>query len=168
MRLLSGPDQARWGGRVRRPGRRAAGMAATAIGLILVAGCQLPGTGSSTDSGASASGTVVAASGVADAPLYIGTKDGLFSRAGLTVKVISNLSVQQEMSAPHSGRVNIVFADYANMFYAQEQPSSAHLLTMADGYDAGPSVMEILTCPAHQSCRRNTCPAGRSGPPRPS
>jgi len=57
------------------------------------------------------------------------------------------LSAQQEMSALHSGSANIVFADYADMFYAQEQTQSPHLLTVADGYDAGPSVMEILTLP---------------------
>ena len=83
MRLLSGPDQARWGGRAGRSGCRAAGVAAIAVGLILVAGC----TGSTAGSGPTASGTitVAAAPGVADAPLYIGIRDGLFSRAGLTV-----------------------------------------------------------------------------------
>jgi NitT/TauT family transport system substrate-binding protein len=125
------------------------GVAAIAIGLILVAGCQFPGTGSSADSGPTASGTitVAAAPGVADAPLYIGIKDGLFSRAGLTVKVVPASSAQQEVSALRSGRANIAFADYADMFYAQEQKPSPHLLTVADGYDAGPSVMEILTLP---------------------
>src|SRR5215470_4303285 len=148
MRLLAGHDQARWG-RAGRPVRYAAGVAATVTGLILVAGCQFPGTGSSAGSGATASGTitVAAAPGVADAPLYIGIKDGLFSRAGLTVKVVSNLSAQQQMSALRSGSANIVFADYADMFYAQEQKPSPHLLTVADGYDAGPNVMEILTLP---------------------
>ena len=137
MRLLPGPDQARWGGRAGRPVRRAAGMAATATGLILVAGCQVPGTGSS-GSGPTASGTitVAAAQGVADAPLYIGIRDGLFSRAGLHVKVVSNLSAQQQISALRSGRANIVFTDYADMFYAQELKPSPPLLTVADGYDA--------------------------------
>ena len=149
MRLLSAPDQARWGGRAGRPGHRAVGVAAIAIGLILVAGCQFPGTGSSADSGPTASGTitVAAAPGVADAPLYIGIRDGLFSRAGLTVKVVPASSAQQEVSALRSGSANIAFADYADMFYAQEQKPSPHLLTVADGYDAGPSVMEILTLP---------------------
>jgi NitT/TauT family transport system substrate-binding protein len=122
---------------------------AAATGLILVAGCQASGGGSSAGSGPTASGTitVAAAPGVADAPLYIGIRDGLFSRAGLNVKVVSNLSTPQEMSALHSGGANIVFADYADMFYAQEQKPSPRLLTVADGYDAGPSVMEILTLP---------------------
>ena len=149
MRLLSGPDQAPWGGRAGRSGRRAAGVAATAIGLILVAGCHVPGTGSSADSGPTASGTIIVAAspGVANAPLYIGIRDGLFSRAGLTVKVVPTSSAQQGVSALHSGSANIVFADYADMFYAQEQTPSPHLLTVADGYDAAPSVMEVLTMP---------------------
>ena len=33
------------------------------------------------------------------------------------------------------------------MFYAKELKPSPHLLAVADGYDAGPSVMEILTLP---------------------
>jgi len=147
MRLLAGPDQARWG--LGRPVRCAAGVAATVTGLILVAGCQFPGTGSSAGSGPTASGTitVAAAPGVANAPLYIGIRDGLFSRAGLTVKVVPASSPKQAVAALRSGSADIVFADYANMFYAQEQKPSPHLLTVADGYDAGPSVMEILTLP---------------------
>jgi len=153
MVLLSGPDQARSGGWAGRPGRRAASVAATAAGLILVAGCQAPGSGSSAGSGPTASGTVIvaAAPGVANAPLYIGLRDGLFSRAGLTVKVVSTSSVTQsvtqEVSALRKGSANIIFGDYANMFYAQEQKPSPHLFTVADGYDAGPNVMEILTLP---------------------
>jgi NitT/TauT family transport system substrate-binding protein len=127
--------------------RRAAGVAAAVTGLMLAAGCQASGTGSAAGPTASGTITVAAAPGVADAPLYIGIKDGLFSRAGLNVKVVSNLSTQQEMSALHGGGANIVFADYADMFYAQELKPSPHLLTVADGYDAGPSVMEILTLP---------------------
>jgi NitT/TauT family transport system substrate-binding protein len=148
MRLLAGPDQARWG-RAGRPVRCAAGVAATVTGLILVVGCQFPGTGSSAGSSPTASGTitVAAAPGVADAPLYIGIRDGLFSRAGLTVKLVSTSSPKQGVAALRGGSADIVFADYADMFYAQELKPSPHLLTVADGYDAGPSVMEILTLP---------------------
>jgi NitT/TauT family transport system substrate-binding protein len=149
MRLLFAADQARWGGRAGRPGRRAAGVAAAAAGLILVSGCHLPGTSSSAGSGPTASRTVTVAAppGVADAPLYIGIREGLFSKAGLTVKVVPRLSVKQAVSALRNGSTNIVFGDYADMFYAQEQEHSPHLLTVADGYDAQPNVMEILTLP---------------------
>lgn len=145
MRLVSAPDQAGWGGRAGRSGRRVAGAAAVAAGLILVAGC----FSSSAGSGPTASGTVTVAAppGVADAPLYIGLKDGLFSRAGLTVHVVSASSVPQEVASLRNGNADIAFGDYADMFYAQEQHPSPHLLAVADGYDAGPNVMEVLTLP---------------------
>jgi NitT/TauT family transport system substrate-binding protein len=182
MRLLAGPDQARRGGRAGRPVRCAAGAAVAATGLILVAGCQFPGTGSSAGSGPTASGTitVAAAPGVADAPLYIGIRDGLFSRAGLTVKVVAT-SPKQGVAALRNGSADIVFADYADMFYAQELKPSPHLLTVADGYDAGPGVMEILTLPGSSIVSPNDLagktigtdqpqlmpPTGRGGHPRP-
>jgi NitT/TauT family transport system substrate-binding protein len=149
MRLVSAPDQARWGGRAGRPGRRATGVAAAAAGLILVTGCHVPGFSSSNAAGPTASGTVtvVASPQVADAPLYIGLKDGLFSKAGLTVHVVSAATVPEEVAALRNGHADVAFGDYADMFYAQEQKPSPHLLAVADGYDAGPNVMEVLTLP---------------------
>jgi NitT/TauT family transport system substrate-binding protein len=149
MRPVSAPDQARWGGRTRRPGRRALSAAAAAAGLILVAGCQFPGFSSSAGDSPTASGTVtvVAPPEVADAPLYIGIRDGLFSRAGLTVKIVPSTSVPQEVAALRNHSADVAFGDYASMFYAQEQNPAPHLLTVADGYDAGPNVMEVLTLP---------------------
>ena len=149
MRLVSAPDQDRRGGWVGRPGRRAAGVAATAAGLILVTGCHVPGFSSSTAAGPTASGTitVAAAPGVPDAPLYIGLKDGLFSKVGLTVHVVSSSSVTAEVAALRKGAADIAFGDYANMFAAEERSPAPHLLAVADGYDAGPNVMEVLTLP---------------------
>jgi NitT/TauT family transport system substrate-binding protein len=149
MRLVSAPDQARWGGRAGYPGRRAAGAAAAAASLILLAGCRFPGFSSSPAAGPTASGTVtvVAPAEVADAPLYIGIKDGFFSRAGLTVHVVSAASASQEVTALRTGHADIAFGDYADMFYAQEQKSTPHLLTVADGYDAGANMVEVLTRP---------------------
>ena len=149
MRRASAPDQARWGGRTRRPGRRAASVAGAAAGLILVAGCHVPGFSSSAGGSPTASGTVTVAAPpeVADAPLYIGIRDGLFSRAGLTVKVVPSASVPQAVAALRNGSADVAFGDYASMFYAHEQKGVPHLLTVADGYDAGPNVMEVLTLP---------------------
>jgi NitT/TauT family transport system substrate-binding protein len=149
MRHVFAPDQARWGGRVRRPGRHVVGAAAAAAGLILVTGCQIPGFSSSAAAGPTASGTVTveAAPGVPDAPLYIGLRDGLFSKAGLTVHVVNSSSVPQEVAALRNHTADIAFGDYANMFYAQEQNPAPHLLALADGYDAGPNVVEVLTLP---------------------
>jgi len=149
MRLISAPDRARWSGRAGRPAHRAAGAAAAAAGLVLVAGCHVLGLGSSAGPGPTASGTVtvMAPPEVADAPLYIAVRDGYFSRVGLTVHVVSASSVPQEVAALRSGRADFAFGDYANMFYAQAQKAAPHLLAVADGYDAGPNVMEVLTLP---------------------
>jgi NitT/TauT family transport system substrate-binding protein len=122
-------------------------VAAAAAGLILVAGCHVPGFSSSAGAGptASATVTVVAPPEVADAPLYIGVRDGLFSRVGLTVHVVPADSVKQEVTALRSGHADFAFGDYANMFYAQEQKPD--LLAVADGYDSGPNMVEVLTLP---------------------
>jgi len=71
MRHVSAPDQARSGGRVRRPSPHAVAAAAAAAGLILVTGCPFPGFSSAAAAGPTASGTVTveAAPGVPDAPL---------------------------------------------------------------------------------------------------
>jgi NitT/TauT family transport system substrate-binding protein len=149
MWLVSARDWARGGGATGRPGRRAAGMMAAAAGLLLVAGCHVFGT-SSNASGPTASGTVtvVATPGVADAPLYIGIKDKLFSQVGLTVRVISTESVRSEVGALANGSANIAFGDYADMFYAQQRSAAAgHLEIVANGYDAAPNTVEVLTLP---------------------
>ena len=158
MSHVSAPDQARWGG---RPGRRAASVAAAAAGLMLVAGCQFPGFSSSAAGGPTASGTVtvLAPPGVADAPLYIGIRQGYFSRAGLTVHVVPTSSVRQQVAALRSHHADIAFGDYADMFYAQKQHPAPHLLAVADGYDAGPNMVEILTLPGSAI----TSPSGLQG-----
>jgi NitT/TauT family transport system substrate-binding protein len=119
-------------------------MTAAAAGLILATGCS-----SSPAAGPTASGTVtvVAAPGVPDAPLYIGLRDGLFTKAGLTVHVVSPSTVPEEVAALRNHNADIAFGDYANMFYAEEQNPAPHLLTVADGYDAGPNMVEVLTLP---------------------
>jgi NitT/TauT family transport system substrate-binding protein len=147
MRLVSARDWARCGATGRR-GRRAAGVTAAAAGLLLVAGCHVLGTSSSAaEPTGSGTVTVAAAPGVADAPLYIAIKDGLFRQAGLTVHVVPGSSVRSEVSALRSGQADIAFGDYADMFYAQEQKSSPGLNIVASGYDAAPNVMEVLVMP---------------------
>jgi NitT/TauT family transport system substrate-binding protein len=82
---------------------------------------------------------------VADAPLYIGIRDGLFKASGLTVHVDDASSVKSELARLENGTDNIAFADYADMFYAEQVHPSSHLTIVADGYDCGPNVMEVLT-----------------------
>jgi NitT/TauT family transport system substrate-binding protein len=144
MRLVSARDRARCGGVTGRPGRRAVGVTAAAAGLLFVAGCHASSAAEPTGAGTV---TVAAPAEVADAPLFIGIKDDLFRQAGLTVRVIPTASVRSEVSALRSGQADIAFGDYADMFYAQQLKSSPHLNIVANGYDAAPSVMEVLVPP---------------------
>jgi NitT/TauT family transport system substrate-binding protein len=149
MGLVSARDRARSAGVTSRQGRRAAGATAAAAGLLLVAGCHVPGTGSSA-AGPTGSGTVTvaAAPGVADAPLYIAIKNGLFRQAGLNVKVVPGSTVSSEVSALKGGQADIAFGDYADMFYAAQAKPSLGLSIVANGYDAAPGVTEVLTLPS--------------------
>jgi NitT/TauT family transport system substrate-binding protein len=144
MRLVSARHWARCGVAVGRPGRRAVSVTAAAAGLLVVAGCHASSAAEPTGSGTV---TIAAPADVADAPLFIGIKDGLFRQAGLTVRVIPSASVKSEVSALRSGQADIAFGDYADMFYAQQLKTSPHLNIVANGYDAASSVMEVLVPP---------------------
>ena len=157
MRLVSARDWARSGGVISRPRRRVVGVAAAAAALVLVAGCHVFGTSSAAGPTGSGTVTVAATPGVADAPLYIGIKDGLFSQAGITVHVVAGSSVGAEVSALKAGKVDVAFGDYADFFYAQQM--SPDLNIVANGYDAAPGVMEVLTLPSSHI----TSPAGLAG-----
>jgi NitT/TauT family transport system substrate-binding protein len=123
-------------------------VAAATAGLLLLAGCKTPFTGSSA-AGPTGSGTVTVAAtpGVADAPLYIALKDNLFQQVGLTVKVVSAASARDAVAALRSGQADIAFGDYADMFYASQANRSLGMSIVANGYDAAPNVMEVLTLP---------------------
>jgi len=86
---------------------------------------------------------------VADAPLYIGIKNGLFRQAGIHVRVLSaaGATARSGVAALRSGQADIAFGDYADMFYAQQLKSSPDLRIVANGYDAAPRVIEVLTLP---------------------
>jgi len=86
---------------------------------------------------------------VADAPLYIGIKNGLFRQARIHVRVLSaaGATARSGVAALRSGQTDIAFGDYADMFYAQQLKSSPDLRIVANGYDAAPRVIEVLTLP---------------------
>lgn len=166
MRLVPVGGRCHRAGGARRPGPRFVGMAAVlASALVLVAGCRVPGLSSSAGGPSSVTATlnVVATPGVADAPLYIGIKEGLFQRVGLTINIKQLPSTRAEVAALQQGQADVAFGDYADMFYAQEcrpaaglglaaacrpwQSNPPHLVIIADGYDAQPNVMEVLTLP---------------------
>jgi NitT/TauT family transport system substrate-binding protein len=147
----------RWAG---RPARVLARVAAVTAGLVLVTGCHVPFL-SSNAAAPMASGTtirVAATPGVADAPLYIAYQQGLFRDAGLNVRIVNYSSVKAELRDLRANKIDVAFGDYADMFYAQAQAqalavakkgkSSLSLQIVADGYDAGPNVMEVLALPS--------------------
>ncbi len=124
----------------------AAGWAVAAV--MFLAGCHVPGT-SSAAGGASSGSSIIVASvpGIGSAPLYIALQEGLFRQAGLTVRIHSYSSVAAEVTALHSGKANVAVGDYADFFFAQEHYPSAPMVVVADAYDAGPNVMDVLAMP---------------------
>jgi NitT/TauT family transport system substrate-binding protein len=134
----------------RMPQRRSravsAGIAAVTVSL-LAAGCHVPGTASSSAGLTRSSITVAALPGVDDAPLYIALHNGLFANAGLTVNIQTYSSVGKEIAALTNGSADIAVGDYADFFFAQDAADHPGFLIVADGYDAAPSVMQVLTRP---------------------
>jgi NitT/TauT family transport system substrate-binding protein len=138
----------------RRPARRgsrtrarlaAGGVTAAVMGL---AGCHMPGTSAAAGQPPAGSPvTVASVPGVGDAPLYIARQEGLFRQAGVTVTIRSYPSAAAELAALRSGQADVAAGDYADFFYAQEQDARAPMVVVADGYDAGPNVMDVLVMP---------------------
>ena len=118
--------------------RIALGIASLAL---LVSACQVLGTSGP------ASITVGVVPGVDNAPLRVGLQDGLFREHGLNVVVKTYSSLRLEFQALRSGRVNIAVGDYADFFY-EDATGKASLRLIADGYDAAPNTMEVLTLPS--------------------
>ena len=83
--------------------------------------------------------------GVDNAPLYIAYKDGLFAKAGLKVTIKTFGSAAADLAALRSGKADIGFGDYVDYFYSQDVRHG--LVTVADGYNAAPGVVEVLTLP---------------------
>jgi NitT/TauT family transport system substrate-binding protein len=86
--------------------------------------------------------------GVDNATLYLGKKRGDFARAGINVQIVRFTSVDSELQALTSGQVNVAAGDYGHLFYARQAalPKNAFEI-LADGYDAAPGVVELMTMP---------------------
>lgn len=141
----SGPIGCDPPGRVRP--RRILSLAIAALTLVpLAGGCRAMGSASSRSAGTTAI-TVAAIRGVDNAPLYVAAKDGAFARAGLDVTIRSYQSVAQELQALSKGGVDIAAGDYVDFFALVARSGHPYLSIVADGYHAGPAVMEVLTYP---------------------
>lgn len=131
-----------------RRGRRRSFLAVAVTGLAavtLTAGCQTGG--SQAQSTSTTAITVAAIRGADTAPLFIAIKDGAFARAGLDVKVRTYPSVGDELQAVSKGAVDIASGDYVDFFAMAAKFAHPVLSVIADGYHAGPGVMEVLTYP---------------------
>jgi NitT/TauT family transport system substrate-binding protein len=142
--------------RARRGSARAAGVMLSAA--LLLAGCHFPGTGSAGSAGSQGTLRVGVVQSVANAPLFVGTRDGSFAQHGVHVQILSYPTASAEFSALTSGRVDVVAGDYADFLDQQQrlqqkytgQPGALQaksLRLIADGYDAAPNLMEVLTLP---------------------
>jgi NitT/TauT family transport system substrate-binding protein len=134
------PGGNRWPARVKCLAALGAGLS-----LLLAAGC----AGSSSAGGAvSARITIGVVPGIDNAPLELAVKEGLFTAAGLSNVTITDYSTESaELAALQSDKVQIAASDYGSIFYAQANMPAPNLRILADGYDAAPNVMEILTLP---------------------
>jgi NitT/TauT family transport system substrate-binding protein len=130
-------------GRARSPRLVAAAMTGLAV-TLLAAGCGAKGNASAAHP-AETTITVAAEPGVDDAPLYIAAQDRLFAQAGVKVTIKTFGSAAGALSALRAGQADIGFGDYVDYFHSQDLKKG--LLAVADGYDAAPGVVEVLSLP---------------------
>ena len=148
MGLVVARARAGRGGMVRR-----SGMTLVSAWLVLCAtGCHVLGTGASSGQAAGqAQGgqqiTVAVVPGFENAPLQVGVRDGLFAKHGLNVTVQTYQTLQQAYGALTSGQAEVISGDYSGLLYMQAHARGVKLRLIADGYDATPGLMEVLTLP---------------------
>jgi len=124
---------------------RALAISMAVIGLAAsLAGCGPFGSGSASGGQVI---KVAAIPGIDNATLELAKQDGLFAHAGIDVKIVRYSSVSSELSALSGGSVNIAAGDYGDLFTAQATAGSKIYTILADGYDAAPGVLEIMTMP---------------------
>lgn len=119
---------------------------ALAVLALLPAGCDVPWAAPGPASGGQQI-TVAVVPGFANAPLQVAVRDGLFTRDRLDVTVQTYQTLQQAYSALVNGQADVISGDYAGLLYMQAHSGRPRLRLVADGYDARPGVIEILTLP---------------------
>jgi NitT/TauT family transport system substrate-binding protein len=118
----------------------------SALLALLAAGCSGPAT-SSGQAAESQQITVAAVPNFANAPLQAAARDGLFTENHVNVTVRTYQTLQQAYAALTSGQAEVISGDYAGLLYVQAHVARARLRLIADGYDATPGLMEVLTLP---------------------
>jgi NitT/TauT family transport system substrate-binding protein len=157
MRLRATRVQAAWPGPLARRIRPIATLSGGLAAVLVIAGCN-PFSSLSSDA-SSQTITVAAVPGINNANLYLAAKDGYFAHAGVTVKIERFTSVKQEITALNQGQVDVISADYGDMLWQEANSKHPIYQILADGYDAAPGVIEILTMPTSKI----TTPANLAG-----
>src|SRR5215469_7553770 len=139
----------------RRRLRPIAAVLAGLVPLLVITGCNPFHSLSSNSTGQVI--RVAAVPGIENANLYLAVHGGYFTRAGVTVKIERFTTIPAELNALNQGQVDVIAADYGDMFVAEAGKSIYQIL--ADGYDAGSGIAEILTLPDSTI----TSPANLSG-----
>ncbi|MDR2987094.1 MAG: ABC transporter substrate-binding protein [Nocardiopsaceae bacterium] len=85
--------------------------------------------------------------GIDNATLKLAVKRGYFSDAGLNVEIAKFKTVDDELQALSNGHVDVAAADYGNLFAKQSALQKTAFKILADGYDAAPGVVQIMTMP---------------------
>jgi len=142
MRLVRSRARRGRGGMMRRSGLTLV----SALLALLATGCRVPWASSGQAAG-SEQITVAVVPNVGNAPLQVAVKDGLFTEHGVHVTVRTYQTLAQAYAALSSGRADVISGDYAGLLYLQTPAAHARLRLIADGYDAAPGVMEVLTLP---------------------
>lgn len=127
----------------RRRLRPIAAVFAGLVPLLAITGCNPFSSLSSNSTGQVI--RVAAVPGIENANLYLAVQGGYFTRAGVTVKIERFKTIPAELNALNQGQVDVIAADYGDMFVAETGKAIYQIL--ADGYDAAPGVTEILTLP---------------------
>jgi len=126
--------------RLRRPAATLA-----IIGLLLaISGCN-----PFSSPGPAANGVVVnvgVVPGIDNATFALALRKGLFASAGIDVRMHQFSTVAAALGALNSGAVQVAATDYGDLFFAEASSSPIYKI-LADGYDASPGVMEIMTLP---------------------
>ena len=141
----------------RRRLRPIAAVFAGLVPLLVITGCNPFSSLSSNSTGQVI--RVAAVPGIENANLFLAAQGGYFSRAGVTVKIERFHTISSEIKALTLGQVDVIAADYGDMFYAEVQSRNPIFQILADGYDAASGVTEILTLPGSHI----TDPSGLSG-----
>lgn len=119
-------------------------VALAALGLApAVAGCN-PLSGSGTGGGAVIKVALVP--GIDNATFALAQRKDIFARAGVDVRIRTYTSAGAALNALASGAAQVASVDYGDLFYAEASSSRIYRI-IADGYDAGPGVAEIMTLP---------------------